>query len=114
MLGMKKTASWGAIQDSQRMRKMASWGAMLTSASRRRAAKAKALDEMSLQLTASQNQLSRRLNDGLGKSRGVLLVQTNGAYLNPMTLLELYWAVRRGTPIVCVRLQGAARAGCER
>ena len=33
-------------------------------------------------------------------------MQTKSAYLNPLTLLELYWAERSNTPIICVRLQG--------
>ena len=55
---------------------------------------------------AGQAQLSRRLVEGVGLSQGLLMIQTNAAYLSPMTLLELYWAERTHTPIVCVRLQG--------
>lgn len=48
--------------------------------------------------------LYKRLDEGLHASRAIVVIQTEGAYSNPLTLFELYWAERMRKPIVCVRL----------
>ena len=52
-------------------------------------------------------QLSKRLLDGVARAHGVLLLQTEEAYRNPITLLELYWAASQRKPLICLRLEGS-------
>ena len=49
--------------------------------------------------------LSSRLLEGVAESRAVLLLQTQSAYTDALTLLELYWAIRQKKTIICLRLQ---------
>ena len=48
------------------------------------------------------------LSEGVGKARGLLLLQTAAVLTHPISLLEMYWAIRRGLPIVCLRLEGGS------
>ena len=51
--------------------------------------------------------ITRKLHEGVGKARGVLLLQTNRVFSDPLSLLEVYWATRKQLPIVCLRLEGS-------
>ena len=50
--------------------------------------------------------ITRKLHEGVGKARGVLLLQTARVFSDPLSLLEVYWATRKQLPIVCLRLEG--------
>ena len=46
------------------------------------------------------------IEEGLGRSKALLLLQTKDVLTRPWVLLECYEAVRRGLPVVTVRLDG--------
>ena len=52
--------------------------------------------------------INKCLKEGVGAARGLLLLQTAGVFTHPISLLEIYWAIRRGLPIVCLRLEGGS------
>lgn len=60
-----------------------------------------------LDVNVGERDINKRLIEGVSNSKGLLLLQTEHSYQDPLTLLELYWAVRSCKPIICIRLEGS-------
>ena len=51
--------------------------------------------------------LAARIEYGVGKSHGLILLQTSAVLHHPITLLEVFKAIMNEIPIVCVKVHGA-------